>query len=128
MHTNRISPARKFLLSLSFALSFLFLAGCESVVLTNLTPASLPENPSQIYTITLRVTPKISTIVAGSTKASIIIDGKNYPMNKSALADGLYEFDYQLPAGRDELAYYFLVNYETETNNVHSPHDAYTEL
>lgn len=128
MHTNPFSPARKIIFGIGAGLGLLFLSGCDSVVLTNLTPASLPENPSQIYTITLRVTPKISTIVPGSTKATIVIDGQNYTMNKSSLADGLYEFDYQLPAGREELAYYFLVNYETETNNVRSPRDAYTEL
>jgi len=128
MHTNPISLARKILLGLSASLVLALLSGCEGVVLTNLTPASLPENPSQIYTITLRATPKISTIVPGSLKAQIVIDGHNYPMNASSLADGLYEFDYQLPAGREELAYYFLVNYLTETNNTHSPHDAYTEL
>ena len=128
MHTNRISLARKILFGLGASLALALLSGCESVVLTNLTPNSLPENPSQIYTITLRVTPKIDTIVPGSIKPLIVIDGQNYAMNKSSLADGLYEFDYQLPAGRDELAYYFLVNFETENNNIHSPHDAYTEL
>ena len=127
MHTNRISPARKILLGLGASLGLLLLNGCESVVLTNLTPGSLPENPSQIYTITMRVTPKIDTIVPGSIKPEIVIDGHNFAMNQSSLAEGLYEFDYQLPAGRDELAYYFLVNYLTETNGSHSPHEVYTE-
>ena len=82
MYTNRISLARKILLGLGASVALALFSGCDSVVLTNLTPASLPENPSQIYTITLRVTPKISTVVPGSTKASIVIDGRNYPMNK----------------------------------------------
>lgn len=128
MHTNRISPARKILLGLGASLGLLLLGGCQSVVLTNLTPASLPENPSQIYTITMRVTPKIDTIVPGSIKPEIVIDGQKYAMNQSSLAEGLYEFDYQLPAGRDEIAYYFLVNYKTETNGLHSPYEVYTEL
>jgi len=128
MHTNRISPARKILLGLGASLGLLLLSGCQSVVLTNLTPASLPENPSQIYTITMRVTPKIDTIVPGSIKPEIVIDGHKYAMSKSSLAEGLYEFDYQLPAGRDELAYYFLVNYQTETNGMHNPYEVYTEI
>jgi hypothetical protein len=128
MHINRISLARKILFGVGATLGLALLSGCDSVVLTNLTPGSLPENPSQIYTITLRVTPKIDTIVPGSIKPSIIIDGRNFPMTASSLAEGLYEFEYQLPVGRDELAYYFLVNYETENNNMHNPHDAYTEL
>ena len=128
MHTNRLFSARKFLLSLGAALTLLLLAGCEGIVLTNLTPGSLPENPSQIYTITLRVTPKVQAIQRPSIAPHIVVDGQNYAMNKAALGEGIYEFDYQLPAGRDELAYYFLVNYQTENANVRNPHDAYTEL
>ena len=55
MHTNRISPARKILFWLGAALSLALFAGCE-FQLTNLTPTAIPENPSQIYTLTLRVT------------------------------------------------------------------------
>jgi hypothetical protein len=128
MHTNRISLARKILLGLGASLGLLLVGGCDNVALTNLTPSSLPENPSQIYTITLRAVPKSDSIVRGSVKPLIVIDGQNYPMNKSSLTDDLYEFDYQLPTGRDELAYYFLVNFELETNGQRTPHDAYTEL
>ena len=66
MHTNRISPARKILLSLLAALGLALLSGCDTVVLTNLTAPSLPENPSQIYTFTLRVTPKTASVNASS--------------------------------------------------------------
>ncbi len=128
MHTNRLSPARKFLLGLGAALSLLLLAGCEGIVLTNLTSGSLPENPSQIYTITLRATPNADVIVRTSIAPHIIVDGQSYAMNKSALGEGIYEFDYQLPAGRDEIAYYFLVNYDVTTNGTNSPQEAYTEI
>lgn len=125
MHTNRISPARKILLGLTVAVS-LALAGCETVTLTNLTPASMPENPSQIYTFTLRVTPRTNTVPPASIAPHIIVDGQHFPMRKSAIGEGLYEFDYQLPAGRDEIAYYYLVNYSVEGNNLRSPQETYT--
>ncbi|MDB6094433.1 MAG: hypothetical protein JWM32_1995 [Verrucomicrobia bacterium] len=128
MHTNRISLARKIILSLSAVVTLALFSGCETVVLTNLTPASLPENPSQIYTITLRVTPKVNTIIPGSLKARIVIDAQNYAMTKSPLADGLYEFDYQLPAGREDIAYYFLVNYDVELSGGSTPRESYTEI
>lgn len=128
MHTNRFFPARKFLLSLAAALSLLLLAGCQGIVLTNLTPASLPENPSQIYTITLRVTPKIQTIVPGSLQPSIIIDGQNHQMSKSPLGENMWEYDHQLPAGREEIAYYFLVKYVIEGNGTRSPGETYTDI
>jgi hypothetical protein len=128
MHTNRIFPARKFLLSLGAALSLFWLAGCQGIVLTNLTAPSLPENPSQIYTISLRVTPKAHTIVKDSIAPRIVIDGQNFPMTKSALAENLYEFDYQVPAGRDEIAYYFLVRYLIEGSASQTPAETYTEV
>ena len=126
MHTNRISLARKFILSLGVALGLLLLAGCQGIVLTNLTPASLPENPSQIYTVTLRVTPKTSTIIQKSIKPRLVIDGQVYPMNRSSMGENLFEFDYQLPAGREEIAYYFLVNYQIEGNGTVTSGETYT--
>ncbi|ACB76065.1 IPT/TIG domain-containing protein [Opitutus terrae] len=128
MHTNPIFPARKFLLSLAAAVGLLFLAGCQGIVLTNLTPGSLPENPSQIYTITLRVTPKIQTIAPGTLQPYIVIDGQNHQMTKSALGENLYEYEYQLPAGRDEIRYYFIVKYQIEGNGTRTPGETYSEL
>jgi hypothetical protein len=128
MHTNPISLARKFILSLSIALSLLFLAGCQGIVLSNLTPATLPENPSQIYTITLRVTTKTYTIVPNTLAPQIVIDGQIYPMKRSAMGENLFEFDYQLPAGREEIAYYFLVKYEIDANGSRTPGETFSEV
>ena len=128
MHTNRFFAARKFLAGLGVALGLLYLAGCQSVVLTNLTPVSLPSNPSQIYTFTLRVTPKVQNVSPGSISAHIVVDGHDYPMTRSSISDTLFEFDYQLPAGRDEIAYYFLVNYEIEGGNGNTAGQAYTAV
>jgi hypothetical protein len=128
MHTNPISPARKILLGFAAAAMLALLPGCDTITLTNLTPASMPENPSQIYTFMLRVTPRTNTVPPSSVVPRIVVDGKNFDMKPSALGGGLYEFEYQVPAGREEIAYYFLVNYETEGNNVRTPGEAYTEV
>jgi len=127
MHTNRISLARKIILWLGASLGLAFLTGCE-FTLTNLTPSTLPENPSQIYTLTLRVTQKATSIVPGSVDPRIIIDGQNFKMTKSSLGDDIYEFDYQLPAGRDEMAYYYLVTFKAESNGLQRDREAYTEI
>ena len=128
MHTNRISPARKILVWLAAVLSLALLSGCETVTLTNLTPASMPENPSQIYTFTLRVTPRTNTIPLNSVRPHLIVDGQSFDMKKSPLGEGLFEFEYQVPAGRDELAYYYLVNFNVEGNSVVTPSESYTDL
>src|SRR4051812_15748588 len=126
MHTNRISPARKIIAWVAVALGLVLLAGCETVTLTDLTPKSMAENPSQIYTFSLRVTPRTNTV--SGVAPHIIIDGQNFEMKKSALGEGLYDFEYQLPAGRDRIAYYYLVNYNVEGNAVQTPQETYTNV
>ena len=126
MHTTRISAARKIILQAVAALTLLLVAGCDSVTLTDLTPRSVAENPSQIYTFTLRVAKRSNTITGVSP--TIVIDGRSFQMRSGTLGEGLYEFEYQLPAGRDRVAYYFLVNYFVEGNNVQTPGEAYTQV
>ena len=126
MHTNRISPARKIILGLTALLGLALLAGCESVTLTDLTPKSMAENPSHIYTFSLRVTPRASTI--SGVAPHIVVDGQSHNMKKSPLGEGVYDFEYQLPAGRDRLAYYYLVNYNVEGSNGMSQQETYTQV
>ena len=126
MHTNRISPARKIILGLVAGLTLLLLAGCESVVLTDLTPKSMPENPSNIYTFSLRATARSSTVAGIAPK--IVVDGRSHNMKRSQIGEGVYDFEYQIPAGRDRLAYYFLVNYTIEASGGNTPQETYTQV
>lgn len=128
MQTTRNSPARKILFWLGAALGLALLPGCENVTLTNLTPPAMDENPSQIYTFTLRVAPHTDTIPPASIVPHIIVDGKNFNMRKSSLGDGLYDFEYQVPAGKQQMAYYYLVNFTVISNDVASPVETYTDL
>ena len=59
MDLKRFSFARQFLPATGAAVAMAFLAGCATMSLTNLTPSSLPENPSGIYTFTLSATPEV---------------------------------------------------------------------
>src|SRR5690606_16231134 len=62
MQKTRFTRAKSIALALGAAAGLFFLAGCN-VGITNLTPAVLPENPSQIYTISTRVKPKAVNVV-----------------------------------------------------------------
>ncbi|HEY0946055.1 MAG TPA: cell surface protein, partial [Opitutaceae bacterium] len=128
MQNNPLSHARRICLWLVALLGLSLLTGCDEVKITNLTPGSLPENPSQIYTLTARFSPKASGIVAGSLRPSVVIDGKIHPMKASPLGQDIYEFDYQIPAGRTELAYYYLVNFKVEYSGTVSEREAYIGL
>ncbi|MGH7945491.1 MAG: IPT/TIG domain-containing protein, partial [Opitutaceae bacterium] len=103
------------------------LSGCETVTLTDLTPKSMAENPSHIYTFSLRVTPRTTTV--SNVSPQIVVDGKSYNMKKSPLGEGIYDFEYQLPANRDRMAYYYLVNYNVEGGSgVQTPQETYTQV
>lgn len=94
----------------SASVALWLLSGCQSMTITNMTPDNVPANPSQIYTITATFKPTSFSVDESSIKPRIVIDGQIYPMTKSAAAD-LWEFDYQLPAGRTNATYYFIVSY-----------------
>jgi hypothetical protein len=126
MHTNRISPARKIIVWLTAALGLALLSGCDTVTLTDLTPKSMAENPSHIYTFSLRVTPRTKSVT--SITPQIVVDGKSHHMKKSALGEGIYDFEYQLPAGRDRMAYYYLVNYAVEGSGSQTQQETYTPV
>lgn len=95
--------------ALTTALVALVLTGCN-LTITNLTPDTVPANPSQIYTITASFHAN-SQIEPASIAPRIIIDGSAYPMTKSSAGSDLWEFDYQIPAGRESARYYFICEY-----------------
>ena len=120
MQNKRVSPASTILTLLAAAAGLSLVSGCTSVALSDLTPKSLPENPSEIYTFTLRATPQGAVVEKDTIAPRIVIDGQTYPMKKSALGENFYEFEYQLPPGRTEVAYYYLVNYQIATEGKQS--------
>ncbi len=128
MDLKRISFARQFLPACGAALGALLLGGCATMGLTNLTPSSLPENPSGIYTFTLRVTPKSTTVITDTIAPHIVVGAESHDMVKSDSVPGIYEFDYKLPSGQDSIGYYFLVNYATQGNGMQASRQAYSEL
>ncbi len=101
--------------ALAAALVALVLTGCN-LTITNLTPTTVPANPSQIYTITASFHAN-SQIEPSSIAPRIIIDGSAYPMTKSSAGSDLWEFDYQLPAGRDAARYYFICEFSGKGNS-----------
>jgi len=128
MDLKRISSASTIVAWPVAALALAALCGCSTVTLSNLTSSSLPENPSEIYTFTLRVTPKSSTVVANSVEAHIVLDGQTHEMKPDPSIPQVFQFDYQLPPARTEVAYYYLVDYKVQGNDLIRSQQAYTDL
>jgi len=128
MDLKRFSFARQILPATGAAVAVAFLAGCATMSLTNLTPSSLPENPSGIYTFTLRATPKSVNVVNESVAPHVVVGEQSHEMKRSDAIPGIYEFDYRLPPGQSGIGYYYLVNYQVEGNGVLDNREAYTEV
>jgi hypothetical protein len=109
------------------AFGLLWLTGCQTAI-TNLTPENVPANPSQIYTITNRVQIPSNNVIQDSIHSFIVIDGQRFEMTRSKVAYDVWEFDYQLPAGRTSASYYFIVDYAIKSGDQVSPHEDYSEL
>jgi hypothetical protein len=121
LHASRFFPAAL------FAALLLILSGC-GLTITNLTPGTVPANPSQIYTITASFQPKSGQIDPNSITPRIVIDGTAYKMTKSPAGTDIWEFDYQLPAGRAGATYYFICEYSAKDDTRGIPNEVFSEL
>lgn len=127
MHHQSAFSLPRILRAAFCAVALALLAGCD-LKLTDLTPKVLPENPSRIYTFALRVTPKTTTVKDGSISAKIVVDGQIHEMKQGALGKNVFEYEFQLPPGRDELAYYYIVDYAIEHGGGITRKQDYTDV
>jgi hypothetical protein len=114
---------------IAFVGSF-FLSGCkiEDIEINNRTPSTLAENHSNVYTLTASVTPRTTKVVRDSLRANIVIDGETFPMKVSSLSPDLFEFEYHLPAGRQDASYYFLVDYKVDLNGFLKDRESFSAI
>ncbi|HEY5551435.1 MAG TPA: IPT/TIG domain-containing protein, partial [Opitutaceae bacterium] len=103
------------------------ISGCGSPI-TNITSQTVPENPSQIYTITTRVKPREQWQEKANVRVQIVIDGQIHEMNRSAFSDDIYEYDFAMPAGITEAAYYVLLKYDVPGSQGSTAREYYSPL
>jgi hypothetical protein len=122
MHKTPLSQASRIFSALAAVAMLLLLAGCN-LTITNLTPDVYPQNPSQIYTVTASFRAS-SQVDPDSIKPRIVIDGQAHAMSRSSVGVDIWEFDYQVPAGRTSASYYFICDYalkgNTDTSEIYS--------
>lgn len=103
------------------------LSGCD-VKINDRTPATFSENPSQVYTITAEIKVRSGVVRKDSLEPTIVIDGQAFPMRPSPLGRDIYEYDYKLPSGRSEGAYYILASFETQSDGRVTRQERFTGL
>ncbi|MCZ6673823.1 MAG: cell surface protein [Verrucomicrobia bacterium] len=97
---------------LALSVAVLFLAGCAKAV-KNLTPSEFPQNPSNIYILSVEIREKKDLgVVKGSLRPKVVIDGEARMMSASPLGDNIWDYEYKMPSGRRNAVYYFDIEYE----------------
>lgn len=99
---------------LILALFPIALLNADEVQINNLTPESIAQNPSEIYSISADIYSKSSNVDKDSIKPSIVIDGKTFPMTKGTMGPNSFTYDYKMPSGANTVRYYFDANYITK--------------
>lgn len=105
--------AKRIFLS-ALAASFLLLSAC-SVKVANMTPSTVPTNPSGIYTLTVKADVSESTIDKRTVAAYVVIDGEKHLMKRSDLGAGLFDYDYQFPQGKRSARYHYIITYRMKS-------------
>ncbi|MEM7790733.1 MAG: IPT/TIG domain-containing protein [Verrucomicrobiota bacterium] len=105
--------AKRILPTSLFALSTLFI-GC-SIKIANLTPPTVPTNPSGIYTLTAQAQIQSKAVDPNSLYAFVVIDGEQRQMAESDLGKGFFDYDYTIPEGSTGADFYYILNYRNKT-------------
>ncbi|MCD8481805.1 MAG: IPT/TIG domain-containing protein [Verrucomicrobia bacterium] len=109
----------KFSLFVFTAMIVTLLAGCQSRVFNNYTPTLIPQNASGLYTFSFSANIPVGvSVIAGSERAEIVINGETFPMQSVEGSPRTFRFDYRMPAGLAEARYYFILHYDTLQNGV----------
>ncbi len=105
---------RIFLPSLFVALAGI--TGC-AIRIDNITPPSIPTNPSGIYTLSAQAILDSKSVDRSNMKTFIVIDGEKHPMTASDLGNDYFDYDYKMPQGRDAAQFYYILEYELTSRN-----------
>lgn len=92
----------------------LFASGC-SVRIANMTPGTVPTNPSGIYTLSVQAEVQNQAIDPSSISAYVVVDGEEHEMQRSDLGGGYFDFDYAIPEGQRSARFYYVVRYRLRT-------------
>ena len=121
------STKRRWLI-LPLLIAALFFAGCNLQVI-NLTPTSMKANPSGTYTISVQILKKrASTVIDGTIRPEIIIDGASNSMTLAPGSDDIWEYEYEMPQGRNSASYYVIVKYDIKSNDGFRTKEAFIDV
>ena len=100
----------------TLALAAAFTACNHPVV--NVTLPQAAENSSHIYTLFVNARVNKASIIDGTLKAYITIEGEEHEMAAAPYGDQIFQYDYAMPAGNSQAKYFFTIRYDERVNGV----------
>lgn len=89
-----------------------FLTGCETTGVTNLTPSTLPRNPTGQYMVEMQLDTKQQTMLPDTITPAVVVGFESYPMRRTKKTQNRWEGLIPVPASKDTITYHFKANYE----------------
>jgi len=93
-------------------LGALFLAGCKTTTVTNLTPSQLVRNPSGLYPFEMAWESKQQSLRKNSLTPYVIIGLESYPMRPTPVVINRWETLVPIPPDQKLIHYRYKVDYE----------------
>jgi hypothetical protein len=92
-------------------LGALALAGCVPTSVSNLTPRTVPANPTRTYPFEVTWNTARRGVKTDAVSAWVVIDGVLYPMTRVPVAANRWEALVPVPAGRTYVPYKYRFDY-----------------
>lgn len=96
--------------------------------MTNLTPRSIPANPSRTYTLSASVDARNQDIARESMVMYVVVDGDRRLMRPSLVTPNVYEYDYRMPSNQKSARYFYVLDYNLANRSVMRPRQVTGEL
>jgi hypothetical protein len=90
----------------------LLLASCTTSLITNLTPSTLPRNPSGQYLVEMKLDSSQQTLRPESIKAFVLVGFESYPMRPTLKMTNRWEALVPIAADKDSIIYHYKVDYQ----------------
>ncbi len=102
----------KYKKTLLFTLLGLWVAGCATSTITNLTPTSFPRNDTGQYLVEMKLDSQQQTLRIDSVQPYAVIGLNEYKMRPTHKMTNRWETYVPVPKDKDSVLYHFKVNYE----------------
>ncbi len=94
------------------ALLAVWVAGCASSVITNLTPTQVPRNPTGQYLVEMQLNTQQQTMRPESITPYVIVGLNEYKMRPTQKMMNRWETYIPVPSTKDSILYHYKVNYK----------------